>query len=415
MASPVTTAPPPSGPTSRLGPYRNYALLAGSVFLVGGAFGVQQPLFANFIYELFQIRTNEYGYIEALRETPGFLTAFVSALLMLTAAHRIAAGALVVMGLGIASYAWVAPIAGLLGGSPIGALIATSVFWSVGFHTWSPIEPTLALQFSPTQEKGRWLGWLRTASGVGHLVMMGVALLIIRWLEYGGMFMLAGGLLVAAGLMVNSATQQGPVSPEPGRQRRILFRRRYGLYYLLALLGGARRQIFMMFAVWLLVREHDVPRETILVLMLINQVVNLLIAPTCGRLVDRFGERITLAVSYTLLTAVFVGYALIDNTWLLCGLYVLDHVLFIGGIAQTTYLHKIASPEDLRPSLTMGVTMNHIPAVLVPLIGGMLWVRIGPTVVFLAGAGFAVCSLVASYWVTPQARPTTDQMAEAAD
>ena len=109
-----------------------------------------------------------------------------------------------------------------------------------------------------------------------------------------------------------------------------------------------------------------------------------------------------MAVSYALLVFVFTGYAFEHSTWLLCLLYVVDNILFIGGIAQTTYLHKIATPEDLRPSLTMGVTMNHIPAILVPLIGGILWMKMGPTVVFLGGAVFALLSLVATFWVRPE-------------
>jgi hypothetical protein len=129
--------------------HRNFLLLAGTVFCVGGAFGVQIPLFANFIFERFGMDTKGYGYLEALRETPGFLTVAVSALVMVLAAPRLGTISLLVMGAGLASYAWITGIASVLGGSAILALIATSVFWSIGFHTWIPLQNTLALRYAP--------------------------------------------------------------------------------------------------------------------------------------------------------------------------------------------------------------------------------------------------------------------------
>ena len=163
---------------ARVSEHRNFLLLAGAVFCVGGAFGVQIPLFANFIFERFGVRTHEYGYLEAFRETPGFLTVAVSALVMVVVAPRLSMVSLLVMGAGLAAYAWITDIASVLGGSAILALIVTSVFWSVGFHTWLPLQNTLALRYAPSDETGRWLGWLRTTSGVGHMVMMGVALVL---------------------------------------------------------------------------------------------------------------------------------------------------------------------------------------------------------------------------------------------
>lgn len=392
--------------------HRNFLLLAGAVFCVGGAFGVQIPLFANFIFERFGVRTHEYGYLEALRETPGFLVVGVSALVMVVAAPRLSMVSLLVMGAGLAAYAWITDIAAVLGGSAILALIVTSVFWSVGFHTWAPLQNTLALRYAPSDETGRWLGWLRTTSGVGHMTMMGVALLLIRVVEYEGMFLFAGGLLVVGATLVGLAGRGDSAVATRPRERRILVRKRYNVYYLLIFLQGARKQIFLMFAVWLLVKGHGAARETILILMLVNQVMNLLISPTMGKVVDRFGERSTLTVSYALLALVFLGYAFVPNTNALYALYVIDHLLFVGGIALTTYLNKIAPREDIRPTLTMGVTLNHIPSVLVPLIGGGLWVAYGHTVVFVCGAIFATMSVVVAQWVRPERLTTSLPQAE---
>jgi predicted MFS family arabinose efflux permease len=320
---------------------------------------------------------------------------------MVVAAPRLSMFSLIVMGAGLASYAWITDIADILGGSAILALIATSVFWSVGFHMWIPLQNTLALRYAPSDETGRWLGWLRTVSGVGHIAMMGVALLLIHVLDYEGMFLLAGGMLAVGATLVGLAGKGDHTVVERRRERRILLRKRYNIYYLLIFLQGARKQIFLMFAVWLLVKGHGAARTTILILMLINQVFNLLISPSMGKVIDRFGERLTLSVSYFLLAFVFLGYAFVPNTNGLYVLYVVDHLLFVGGIAMTTYLNKIAPPEDIRPTLTMGVTLNHIPSVLVPLLGGMMWATLGHTVVFVGGAVFATMSLIVAQWVRP--------------
>ncbi|MBT3271006.1 MFS transporter [Candidatus Poribacteria bacterium] len=394
---------PPRLGLAQMAQHRNFLLLAGAVFCVGGAFGVQIPLFANFIFERFGVRTHEYGYLEALRETPGFLVVAMSALVMVVAAPRLSMVCLLVMGAGLAAYAWITDIATLLGGSAIMALIVTSVFWSIGFHVWAPLQNTLALRYAPSDETGRWLGWLRTTSGVGHMTMMGIALLLIRVVEYEGMFIFAGALLVVGAILVGLAGKGDRTVVEQPRERRILFRKRYNVYYLLIFLQGARKQIFLMFAVWLLVKGHGAVRETILILMLINQVLNLLIAPTMGKVVDRYGERLTLSVSFAMLALVFLGYAFVPQTNALYVLYVVDHLLFVGGIAMTTYLNKIAPREDIRPTLTMGVTLNHIPSVLVPLIGGLMWIKLGHTVVFVGGAAFATMSLIVAQWVRPDA------------
>lgn len=396
--------------------YRNFVFLLGTTFCVSGGFGVQIPLFANFIYEKFGIRTHEYGYLEALRETPGLLAAFFSALTMLVVAPQVGMVSLVIMGVGFAAYAWIVPLARLMGDSPLMALIVTSVFWSIGFHSWAPIEGTLSLRYTPAEEKGRWLGWIRTTAGIGQISLMTFSLIFIRWFDYEGMFLIAGGLIVLGGILIGLTRDRTPLHSNAKREQRILLHPRYAVYYVLNFLQGARKQLFLMFAVWLLVKEHGTSREVILSLMIVNQVLSLLTAPTIGRLVDRFGERATLMASHGALIFVMGSYAFITSTNWLYALYVLDSFLFVGGIALSTYLNKIAPREELRPTITMGVTINHIPSVLVPLLGGLAWETLGAKAVFLTGAVLAFAALVATLWVRPETQsPAVALATESAD
>lgn len=183
----------------------------------------------------------------------------------------------------------------------------------------------------------------------------------------------------------------------------MVFRRRYGVYYLLQFLQGCRKQMFITFAIFALVKVHGMPVTTTMVLVLINQILVTLTGPTVGRWVDRFGERRMLSWSYLGLIVVFTGYATVTHRPTLYVLYCVDNVIFFGGIALTTYLYKIAPAEDLKPTLSMGVTMNHAAAVAAPLVGGFVWYYFGYEVIFYAGAGLALLSLIACQWVRPEA------------
>jgi MFS family permease len=204
------------------------------------------------------------------------------------------------------------------------------------------------------------------------------------------MFVLAGGaavLAAAACLMVPRDIK----APGP----RFIFRRRYGLYYLLSFLEGWRKQIFLAFAGFLLVKNHGLPLETMLTLWVISQTAMWLAAPLAGRLVDRLGERFVLTVYYVALIGLFAGYAFIDDVTVLEVLFVTDNVLFSLALALTTYVRRLAPPEEHTPTLSMGVAMNHVAAVAMPLVGGLIWTGVGYQWTFGLGILAAVLSILA--------------------
>ncbi len=368
---------------------RNYALLAAAVFAVGAFFGVQSALYNNFVVDRFGLEANQLGTIEALRETPGFLNVLFIALMIRVAPPLVAAVALMIMGLGIAAYGGVTTVV---------ALGIFTVLWSLGFHCWSPLQQTMALKFSPDGDKGKWLGQLNSINSAAWLASIGFCMLTIQVLHYGGLFVVAGVIVALGGAALLFASRQKPVLQE----KSMVFRRRYWLYYVLNLLEGCRRQVTSTFAIFALVKIHGMPVETTMILVLINQVGLALTAPLVGRLVDRFGERLMLSISYAGLIFVFAGYALIHDRPTLYALFCIDNLMFFGGIALTTYLYKIAPEEDLKPSISMGVTMNHAAAVFAPLIGGLAWYYLGYQVIFFGGAVLTLLSLGASQWLDPK-------------
>ena len=368
---------------------RDFALLALAVASVGVFFGIQLTLFNNFIVERLAIEPHELGYMEALREVPGLLNFAFLALVVAVFPPVTAAACLVIMGLGISAYAGVGSVAGL---------VVCSVVWSIGFHCWVPLSQSMALLYSPEGKKGRWLGQLRSVESFAWLVTIGAAILLFDHLGYNGLFILAGLATCLGGSAIFLASRRKP----SGLERSFVLKRRYTVYYALQFLQGWRKQMFITFAIFALVKVHGMPVQPPMVLVLINQLLVTATGPTMGRLVDRFGERACLSWSYVGLAGVFLGYAFIHERSVLYVLYCVDNLLFVGGIALTTYINRIALPEDLKPTLSMGVTWNHVSSVSAPLIGGIAWHFLGYQVIFLLGAALALVSLLVSQLIEPE-------------
>ena len=351
-------------------------------------FGVLMSLFYNFVVERLGIEPHELGGLEALREVPGFLNVLFLAAMVRFAPPIVGALSMGIMGFGLMAYA-----------------AADSVFWlavysfiaSIGFHCWIPLEQAMALSFSPEGDKGRWLGLLRSVNSFAWLGTIGICNVAYAHVGYGGLFVMAGGATVLGGVAVFFAEKK-----KPEIQKNFVLKRRYNLYYALNFLQGLRKQVFITFAIFALVKVHGMPIETTLKLVFVNQLLLTLTASWMGRLVDRYGERTMLSVSYVGLAVVFFGYATIHHLPTLYVLYCVDNLIFFGGIALTTYLHKISPAEDLKPTLSMGVTMNHVAAVAAPLAGGFVWKYFGYEVIFFAGSALAIISLIVSQWVDPE-------------
>ena len=371
----------------RRGGNRNFLLLAIAVFCLNVGFGVYFATFNNFIVERIGIKPEQLGFMEALRETPGFLSAAFNALVSIISAPVVGGISLIVMGFGIGAYSQVHTLLWL---------VLFSLIWSIGFHGWAPLQGTMALAFSEEGRKGERLGQLRGVGGFAYL--FGLLLAIsVSLIDYSGVYLLAGMIIASGGMTILLASW----NRDGIRETRFLFRQKYGIYYALNFLQGCRKQIFVVFAVFTLVKVYGISVQTVITLMVINQIVTILTGPLMGKLVDRYGERRMLSLSYLGLIFVFAGYALIHNPKILFVCYCLDNFLYFGSIALTTYINRIAPPQDIRPTLSMGVTMNHVAAILTPLFGGLLWEAFSYEVIFAGGAFVALISLLVSRMIPP--------------
>ena len=323
------------------------------------------------------------GLVEAARETCGITALLIFAVLAGMVERTIAFYAVAVFALGLGSYFWVYDYFWV---------VALSLVWSQGLHVWMPLPNSMMLSLAERGRTGYRLGQLQAVGAVASgIALVACWAMSVAGVSFRPMYVVAG-LVALAGAFACLAIPRDLKAPGP----RFVFRRKYGLYYLLCFLEGSRKQIFLAFAGFLLVKKYDTPLKDMILLMAVVQVINWLASPAIGRLIDRVGERPVLMTYSGCMVVFFVGYAFIPSRPVLWALFVLDNVLFSLGLALTTYVRKIAPASEHTPTLSMGVAMNHVAAVLVPLAGAFLWKYWGFRSAFLVGAAVAVAGVLAA-------------------
>lgn len=350
------------------------------------AFSTWNALLNNFVVERAAFTGVEIGILQSLREIPGFLAFTVIFVLLIIKEQAFAVVALAILGIGVA-------LTGIFP-SAVG-LYCTTVLMSTGFHYFEVLKQSLALQWFEKTVAPQALGKLISVGAITSLVVYSVlwGLLEVLNLDYVWIFMLGGG--VCCGLAVFMWLGFPRFESAHKQTRTLVLRKRYWLYYALTFFSGARRQIFMVFAAFLMVEKFGYSASQVALLFLINYAFNWLFAEKIGSLIGRIGERTALTIEYAGLIIVFTSYAFVENPYVGAGLYVVDHMFFALAIAMSTYFQKIASPEDIASSAGVSFTINHIAAVVVPAALGLVWI-VSPAAVFLIGTGFAVCSLLLS-------------------
>ncbi|SHH93072.1 MFS transporter [Ferrimonas marina] len=372
-------------------------LLLGLTFIMSLVFATWQVLLNNFVVEVAQFDGQQIGLLQSLREVPGFLAFTAVWLLLLWREQTLALLAMAALCLGVA-------LTGLFP-SALG-LYATTVLMSIGFHYYETVNQSLTLQWLPKQQTAEFLGRSLSVKAFGALLAYGLIALLMGWLEwdYAQVYLLIGTL--GMGMLLALARHFPRFEGGPAQHKKLLLRRQYWLYYGLTFLSGARRQIFLVFAAFLMVERFEFSVLEITALFLFNHLFNLLCAPAIGRLIARFGEQRALLLEYSGLVLVFCGYAVVDNAAIAAGLYVIDHLLFALAIAMKSYLQKIGDPRDMAATASVSFTINHIAAVVIPALLGWLWLQ-SPSQVFLIGAAFAAVSLTLSMAIPRQ--PTPEQ------
>jgi len=370
-----------------------YLIVSG--FLLNFGHRVWQAMFNNYAVERIGVGPEAIGWVQSVREVPGLMVFLLAFLALALSELRIMALSLVVLGLGLVFTGQATTI-------PI--LVVATIIMSFGFHFFEPCSSGVVLMSIEREESPKVLGQLRSLGAIAAIAATGVVYLLVERLGYRAVFLIVG-TVVAVGGAILLTRGRGEHGLPP--RRWVKLRRRYWLFYALAFLMGSRRHIFTTFAPFLLVLTHGVSVQTMSILYLVNALVNTYVYQKVGKLVPKLGERTILTIAFAALVPVFLGYAYVSILPLLFVLFVIDNMLFGFNLGLTTYLQKIAvTPEELTSNLSAQTTINHISAVIIPVVGGTIWALLGSQATFLIGVAIAAISLVLAQLIRdPAAEP----------
>jgi predicted MFS family arabinose efflux permease len=355
-----------------------------AILSIAATVGLQawRTLFNNFAVEVVHLEGNHIGIIQSVREIPGFLALLVIYIILIIKEHRLSALSIAILGLGV----------GITGVFPsYTGLIATTMIMSFGFHYFETTNQSLTLQYFDKSTSPLVIGKLRSYGAAANIAV-GISIYFITYIiSYKATFGLIGFVIVTVGLW---GILQNPAKDGlPPQHKKMIFREKYWLYYFLTFMAGARRQIFIAFAVFLLVIKFEFSIQEITLLFVINNAINYFLNPIIGKAIIRFGERKVLSLEYSSLVIIFIGYAFVESKMIIATLYVLDHIFFNFSMGIRTYFQKIGNPKDIAPSMAVGFTINHIAAVIIPALGGLMWI-VDYRIPFIAGAIMSAISLL---------------------
>jgi len=348
------------------------------------AFGGWSALLNNFAVERANFTGVEIGILQSIREVPGFLAFTVVFVLLIIKEQSFSAIALALMGLGVSIAGYFPSIYGLY---------FTTIVMSTGFHYFETIKNSLSLQWLSKEEAPQIFGRLIAVSSITSLILYGAIWIFLEIfnIDYVYIFLICG--IICIGIAFYLQLSFPTFKPKNTQHKNIILRKKYSLYYILIFLSGARRQIFVVFAAFLMVEKFKYSASQVSLLFLINYLFNWIFAERIGQMIHIFGEKKSLTFEYVGLIIVFISYALVTNAYVAAMLYVIDHMFFALALAINTYFQKIADPKDIASSAGVSFTINHIAAIFVPVLLGFLWIY-SHSLVFFIGAIFAFLSLI---------------------
>ncbi len=363
---------------------RDFLFFVTAATLFAFSNSIITAVFNNYLSETFSISNFQRGVLEIPRELPGFLVVFVAAIFFFISTRRLASLANMLASIGVLGIA--------LFSSTYPAMLAWLFLFSVGQHLYLPLNPAIAMEFAREGTTGRSLGRLQ---GAMNFAAIGGSFLIFVGFRYLSFSFLVSFLIASAGFLGATVLSfsMKPDDPQPSKKK-LTFRKEYGLFYWLNILFGTRKQIFLTFAPWVLVTVFNQPTAVVATLLFTGGIIGIFFNPVLGRAIDHFGERKILMAEASVLVFVCLGYGfarvLFPPTAALLvasACFILDQLLMSVSMARATYIKKIAlRPEDVSGTLTMGVTIDHLFSIIIALVSGVLWVKLGYQYVFLLGA-----------------------------
>lgn len=375
---------------------RELTLFIIATFAVGMAGSLVDSTLNNFLNDSFSLTGFQRSFLELPREIPGFIVVFVSALLWFLGSRKLGAISLFLGSVGIFLIGFAS--------KTYTVMVMFLFIFSLGQHLFMPVASTVGMELAREGKTGQRLGQMNAIRNLAAI--LGSALVFVGFkyfgFKYQYTFIIAAACFIVG--MIMMALMQPSKVEKTSSKTFLKLRKEYSLFYVLAVLYGSRKQIFITFAPWVIVTVYGKPTQTIATLIVIGGIIGILFQPILGRAIDKLGEKFVLASEAVLLVFVCLGYGFgksvfSENTAfaIACACYLLDQVLMSVSMARSTYMKKIALQEsDIQPALSASITIDHFFSIGIALIGGVIWNQFGFQYVFLFGVLIAVVNFFAT-------------------
>ncbi|MBL4935306.1 MFS transporter [Clostridium sp. YIM B02515] len=370
-----------------------------TLFLIVGLFtgiasGINSTIFNNFLSDTYKLSASARGIVEFPRELPGALIVVVLALLSFLGDIKSS-----VLGMLFAAL-------GMLGLGMFSPTFASMLVWmmllSLGTHIFMPLSAGIGMSLSKKENFGSRLGKFSAYNLIASIIGYTIVWLGFNYL--GLTYKIA--FLIAAFFYVFAAVFLGLMKTSKPKKKKIkfIFRKEYKLYYILSIVNGARKQIFLTFAPWVLIQVYHLSPPTFAILGFIVSALSILTRTVIGNAIDIKGERFVLSLEAIILIIICLGYSFAADiapasiaVIIIAACYIIDNSMSVVEMARSTYVKKIAvHPEDVTPTLSAGTSFDHVIAMTIPFFGGILWASFGYKYVFLAAAFIAILNLFLS-------------------
>jgi predicted MFS family arabinose efflux permease len=396
-----------SARAARTAAQRGFLLLGLMQIAFGFALNGQQNIVTNYFDGILHLAGPQFGYITAIREVPGFLLIFLSALFYRVTLQRVTAGALVLLAVAYALF-------GL--SNSFWTVAPWVILSSMGYHTVLQTQNALALNLATERQSGAILGRMSAFNQGGSLAALIFILITFHfgWLSFRPTFIILGAVAFLGAIAVVGFPHlhDGEERAQAAKRDPIVFRREYRYYYYLTLIDGGRQQIFFSFGLYVLVHAFHLGVAQVSALLIAVTFAAMLAGPTIGRLIDTYGERRMLSVVNVAYVAALSGYAFTQNIVIACGCYVIyTFISPLSSIGASTYLRKIAVADDIAPSFAVGTTRQHAAAIVVPVTAGVILNYAGYQIPFMIACGFACLNFVVTQRLDPTAQRSPARVA----
>ena len=365
-----------------------YLLAAG----VPVAFTAWNSLLNNFVVEVAHFDGEKIGLLQSIREVPGLLAFSIVFVLMVFRQQTAAYLSLFLLGFGTFLTAFFPSTLGLY---------ITTLIMSTGFHYLETLHSSLSLQWIGKDRAPSFLGKLSALRSFMGLFILAILYILMKIFNasYLFVYVLSGSITMVIALIAWRGFEH--FQDDVVQETRLFLRKKYWLFYLLTFLAGARRQIVVVFAGFLLVEKFHFSVENMILLLCVNTILNIICAPIVGKLIERFGENFSLKFEYLSIVLIFILYGLVQSQTMAVALYIVDNLFFTIAIALKTYFQKIADPKDISVTSGVGSAINHIAAVFLPFTLGIVWIY-SVSAVFFTGAVLAFISFLLTFFLKPK-------------